>query len=220
VRAWAIGVILLGSGAEHLKAELKQELSRQLVVLGSAIIHHWTEKRLKVDFSNLKTMLTNEDTLRKFSEGSSKTGTNLKDTKSFINMLVDWMEYYLLSQPFLCVTNYLCEQARHRVLATSVEKAGFDSPIEKVLHSTWLADIDSQRGKAELDKAIRALPNSPFLRINLAAHFLTRVHWNHWKKEDRLALLDAAEEALKPLAVNFNKGELKRVIEGPKNLRK
>jgi hypothetical protein len=39
------------------------------------------------------------------------------------------------------------------------------------------------------------------------------VYWSHWKKEDRLALLDAAEEALRPFDVNLNKAELKRLIE-------
>jgi hypothetical protein len=33
------------------------------------------------------------------------------------------------------------------------------------------------------------------------------------EKDDRMALLDAASEVLKPLEVNINKSELKRLIE-------
>jgi hypothetical protein len=39
------------------------------------------------------------------------------------------------------------------------------------------------------------------------------VYWNHWRKEDRLVLLNAAEEALKGFNITLNKGELKRLIE-------
>jgi hypothetical protein len=40
---------------------------------------------------------------------------------------------------------------------------------------------------------------------------MTRVFWNQWEKENRLALLDA--EAFKPLNGGVNKSQYKRMIE-------
>ena len=64
-----------------------------------------------------------------------------------------------------------------------------------------------------LVNSIKKLPGSVFLRSSLAAHFAERIYWNHWRKEDRLTLLNAAEECLRGVGVNLHKGELKRYIE-------
>jgi hypothetical protein len=212
VQAWAIGVVLLGSGAEHLVAEVKQGLARQLVRLGSGIVHSWTNKRLEIDYKKLRNDLQNEEFLKSF-PGYDGTETVLAELRLLVGMFVDVMEFSLIAEPFRRIADHLCENARHRVLATSVEKVEVDHPMEQILHSAWLTDIESRRGKNALHSAIRNLPAAHFLRINLATHFLTRVHWNHWRTEDRLILLDAAEEAIKPIAIKFDKGELRRAIE-------
>jgi ribonuclease BN (tRNA processing enzyme) len=48
----------------------------------------------------------------------------------------------------------------------------------------------------------------PFL-----SHYISRVYWSHWHKDHRLALLDAAEEALKPIPAQIDKPQIKRLIE-------
>lgn len=58
-----------------------------------------------------------------------------------------------------------------------------------------------------------ALPRATFLRITLASHYLARVYWNHWRKDDRLVLLDIADEAIKPIELSFNKAELMRMVK-------
>ncbi|HLG90148.1 MAG TPA: hypothetical protein VKZ79_23480, partial [Alphaproteobacteria bacterium] len=116
-------------------------------------------------------------------------------------------------EPSRRVRGYLCEQARHKVLATSVEKSRVEGEIEGMIYSAWLADIDPKRGEAALRAAIKRLPAALFLRISLASHFLTRVYWSHWKKEDRLLLLDAAEETIRPGQFRLDKGKIKRTIE-------
>jgi hypothetical protein len=126
---------------------------------------------------------------------------------------VDVLEFSLYGSTIRRVLQQLCEGARQRVLATSVEKATANGPIQTLIHSAWLADIESHRGKEVLVNSIKRLPNSPFLRSSLAAHFVERVYWNHWRQEDRLILLNAAEECLKGYGLTLNKGELKRYIE-------
>jgi len=118
-----------------------------------------------------------------------------------------------MADPIRNVLGILCEQVRHKVLAPSVTNATAAGPVEAVMHGTWLADIDPGRGHSVLRDAIRALPRATFFRMTLASHYIARVYWSPRHKEDRMLLLQAAEEAIEPLEVQINKPELKRLIE-------
>jgi len=210
---WLIAVALLGAGAEHLSAEIKQMLAGLLVEVSSVIVHRATESLLTVDFADVKARLQADPEVVEVFKGASVDGNDSAGVRRFIGGLVDVLEYSLFGGALRRVLHQLCEGARQKVLATSVEKANVTGSIESIIRAAWLADIESRRGKDRLVEAIKQLPNSPFLRSSLAAHFVTRVYWNHWRKEDRLVLLNAAEEALKGFNINLNKGELKRLIE-------
>lgn len=207
-RHWAIATVLLGSGAEHLNASIKRELSALIVKAASAIIDQWSRFQTEIDFDGLKEALTQPETL-----ADLPGPDDLDEKRRFVTGVLDILEYSAMADPLRKVVGFLCEQARHRVLATSVETAVPSGIVEKVIHGTWLADIDVNRGKQPLQAAIKALPRATFFRITLASHYLSRVYWNHWKKDDRLILLDAAEQAIQPLEVSLNKQELKRLIE-------
>ncbi len=47
----------------------------------------------------------------------------------------------------------------------------------------------------------------------MASHYIARVYWNHWRKDDRLVLLDFAEEAIKPIEYSINKAGLMRMVK-------
>jgi hypothetical protein len=47
----------------------------------------------------------------------------------------------------------------------------------------------------------------------LASHLVMRVYWRHWKKTNRLKLLDVAQESLKIIGMSYDKGAIKRLIE-------
>jgi nucleoside phosphorylase len=211
VQNWLVATLLLGAGAEHLSAEIKQMLAGLLIEVSSVIVHRATESLLTVDFAEIKARFQADPKV-------VETFRNVDDkddaaVRRFIGGLVDVLEYSLFGGSVRRVLHQLCEGARQKVLATSVEKANVTGSIESIIHAAWLADIESTRGKNRLVEAIKQLPNSPFLRSALAAHFVTRVYWNHWRKEDRLVLLNAAEEALKGFNITLKKGELKRMIE-------
>jgi nucleoside phosphorylase len=209
-QVWYLGTVMLGSGAEHMLAKTKQDLAAELVKLGSGVVHEWTLVNSSVDFEAVKRELQTEENLRDFSDGSK---ADLVTAKRLMGTLVDLLEFGFVSQPFRRVVAHLCEQARHKVLATSLEKISFSNEIEKVIHATWLADVDAKKGSSLLDLAIRSLPLAPFLRLNLASHLLTRVYWRHWMKDQKLALLQAAERVLQGLATGIDKSRLTRIIE-------
>lgn len=211
VQNWLVATSLLGAGAEHLSAEIKQMLAGLLIEVSSVIVHRMIEALLSVDFAEIKARLQADREVVEIFKGADD-----KDevaVKRLIEGLVDVLEYTLFGAGMRRVLHQLCEGARQRVLASSIEKANVTGAIESIIHAAWLTDIESRRGKSRLTNAIKQLPNSPFLRSSLAAHFVARVYWNHWRKEDRMVLLNAAEEALRGFNITLNKGELKRFIE-------
>ena len=100
------------------------------------------------------------------------------------------------------------------MLVESIANTDVPEGIEDLILNLWLTDIHVQRGKKRLTAAIKNLPKLPLLRHTVASHLLTRVYWRHWKKQDRLDLLDAASESLKGVGVQQDKSQLKRLIEG------
>jgi hypothetical protein len=211
-QSWGIAAVLLGSGAEHLDAATKREIAGFLVRVAARIADEWTRRHAAVDFERLKRDLTKDENLAAFAD-SSGSPTDKEELKKLVSNIADVLEYYFVAEPFRRLVHHLCEHARHRVLGISVQNAEIEGQIERIIHGAWLTDIDSRRGRTVLREAIRQLPIAPFLRVMLATHFITRVYWSHSKKEDRLVLLDAAEESIKPLAVTFNKPKVKRYID-------
>ena len=49
--------------------------------------------------------------------------------------------------------------------------------------------------------------------MTVASHLIARVYWNHWDKENRLKLLNAAQECMKSSGLQYDKAGLKRLIE-------
>ncbi len=207
-RHWAVATVLLGSGAEHLDAMVKRRLAKAIVTGASRLIDEWSRAQMEIDFDAIRRDLTTDATLADL-PGPEDPG----EKKRFIEAILDILEYSAMADPVRRVMNFMCEQARQRVLATSVAGTLPDGPMEKIVHGTWLADIDVSRGRAPLREAIKALPRATFLRITLASHYLARVYWNHWRKDDRLVLLDIADEAIRPVELSINKAELMRMVK-------
>ncbi len=207
-RHWVAATVLLGSGAEHLDASTKRRLSAAIVTGASRLIDEWTRAQMEVDFASIRTELTSEATLSDLPGPEDPA-----EKKRFVEAILDIIEYGTMADPVRRVMDFMCEQARQRVLATSVASTPPEGPMERIVHGTWLADIDATRGRVPLREAIRALPRATFLRITLASHYLARVYWNHWRKDDRLVLLDIADEAIKPIELNLNKAELMRMVK-------
>lgn len=207
---WFTGSILLGSGAEHLTSDVKRGLAKLLIVLISSIVDLWTKHNQEFDFAEIKNEIVTDEFISSLSKDSQRS---VEDTRVVVEGFFNILEFTFLSEPFRRTISWLCEQARHRVLRASLMAVSVDDPFGSIVHALWLADIDHTAGKIPLRRSVKALPTAIFLRINLATHILTRVYWNHWAQEERLALLDEAEEILRPVSLKFNKPELVRMVE-------
>jgi hypothetical protein len=211
VQNWVIGTILLGAGAEHLEAEIKRKLTSALIKTAALIIHHWTAVHHAVDFEEIKANLTTDKVVSEIVDVDAENA-DFEEARRQVRGIIELLEFAFVSEPCRRILQHLCEAARHRVLATSVEKASVAGLMDSIVRAAWLIDIDFRCGRSEVLAAIKDLPNSVFLRTVLATHFLERVYWSHWSQDHRLALLDAAEQTIKPIA-SINKGELKRLVE-------
>jgi nucleoside phosphorylase len=211
MRYWATGTQMLGSAAEHLKAETKEKLSSLLVSNLSLLSHAWTEAYSRVDFDIIRKEFTSEESMKTLLNGSYAEA-DLEEAKRQVEGLVDLLEFSLMAEPLRRLLHHLCEAARLRVLAASVERSGVEGPIDKLAHALWLADIDGKRGHQALIQAMKDLPASPFLRVVVATHLMTRVYWNQADTQDRLRFLDATEIALGTM-FKLRKGEIIRFIE-------
>ncbi len=212
VKAWVVAVNLLGSGAERLEGAVKRNLIKGIVEITSLIVDQWTRVHLRVDFSALKEELKADQELLSL-VAKSDSPKDQSEARKVLDSLGDLMEYVFLADPLRRMINGLCDEARESILATSFVESELRNEPQSLIQYVWLADIDAKMGRDGLMRSIRELPHSRFLRVTLATHLVTRVFWNHWKKEDRLILLDAANELLKPFGQSYNYNEIRRLIE-------
>ena len=210
---WAVAVSLLGSGAERLEANVKRRLVQKVVKLTGLIIDRWTRANLETAFSEIKRdLMGKEELIATISKSDSAQHT--EEARRLLATLIDLVAYVHVLQPFTGAMTYLCEEARNIVLAESIA----NSPVEKggideLLQDIWLADINVPRGKARLINTIKQTPKSRFLRHIISIHIMARVFWNHWRKEDRLSLLNIADASLKGIGLRKKTGALQRLIE-------
>ena len=208
---WLVGTTLLGAGAEHIDATEKRRLASLLIAIAGQLVEEWTKLHLSIDYAKMKADMLN---------GEAKTalmniGFSEQETEQLIDFLVDAFEMKALADPLRRVLYHLCETARHKVLAVSVASVKPDALFDRIVHGTWWTDIDASGGRTALKATIKDLPAAPMLRNSLVTHFLARAYWSHPNPDDRLTLLDCADEVVKPLDRTLDKGKLKRLFTAP-----
>lgn len=210
-RLSGIATLALGSGSEQLDRDPKRKLAKLIVQASSALIDGALRAFPMAEFSAYKETIKDDAEIRKMLK--LPDGPLDPKIREYVETLIDAYEFALLGIPMRAVFGQLGNLAGQQVLRSSVSSVSSDEVMEDLVARIWAAEINASNEKAALLAAIAALPLAPFLRHSLATYFVTRVFWNHWEKGNRLALLDAAEESLRPLSSGFDKGRLKRMVE-------
>ena len=204
---WSIAVILLGSGAERLEANVKRELILRVVNLGELIIDGWTRANRTLDFEQIKKQMKDVITTRNIAEFSAHNTT----VEDILNIMVDMFEYLFMIVPLISVMTFLCEEARYNVLVESITNTKVEGKLQTLIRDLWCSDIDPAAGRKELRKAVKALPKARFIRHAIAGQLLNRVYWKHWDKEGRLILLEIANESLKSVGRRYDEAKIKEI---------
>jgi nucleoside phosphorylase len=204
-------IILLGSGSERLDKAPKRKLAELIVRLSARILDRLLRTFPTVKFDEFKKELQEDSNIRKLF-GIPEDQQIDENQKSYVSVFVDAYEFSLAGMPVRALLEYLGNAAGQPVLRTSVASVVLEDRIENLLARVWAAEIDAAKEKGRLLEAIHALPPVPFLLTVLYQHFTERVFWNHWQLPNRLALLDAAEQAVTALGGSIDKGRVKRLI--------
>lgn len=212
-RIWGVAIVALGSGSEQLDKDVKRLLSELIVKASSAILDRSLRAFPQAEFRQLKDELKKDSILREIFEIPDNEKVDQKK-RDLLEAMVDAYEFSLLGMPLRAVFEHLGNFAGQGVLRSSVASVSTDDIMENLVAKIWSAEINAVQEKTALLAAIRDLPTVPFLRHSLSTYFMTRVFWNHWDVGNRLALLDAAEESLRPLHGSIDKGRIKRMVSG------
>ncbi|MER8445332.1 hypothetical protein NKH52_19285 [Mesorhizobium sp. M1066] len=210
-RTWEIAAILLGSGSERMNRDPKRRLAKSLVQLTSFLLHRILKSFPKAGFEKFKERLRDDDEIKKIFGGMNKEIP--QDFRDMVDVLMDAYEFSLLSSPVRMMFDNLSNSAGQPVLRTSVSNIEVEGEMENLIARIWSAEMDASKERSALLDSISKLPPFPFLRLTLSGYFIIRVFWSHWDRRNRFALLDAAEETLRPLSQGIDKGRLKRLID-------
>lgn len=211
-QVWGISIILLGSGSERLDRESKRALALRIVQLASILLDQIIRAFPKAEFGVFKDEMLSEESIRQNLNVSEEE--DIEGTIEFVRAILEAYEFQLVGYPVRVFLDYLGNSAGQPVLRPSVASVESKHAIENLIARVWAAEIDASREKASLLTSIKDLPPHSFFRNTLSTFFLTRVFWNHWDRNNRLALLDAATECLAPLSGGqVDKGRLMRIIE-------
>jgi len=206
-KRWTAATILLGSGAESIIGQSRQSLA-EMVIRGAATLLDVIIRQVNgLNFETVKADIV--------ADGDFKRELGVRDDREFesvVSALVDLLEFMALTEPMDRVFDGLPDRASHRIVGNSVEKAKTNSNAEELIRLNWLANIHPQKGKGDLLREIHSLPRVQFLRASLTSIFMMRAKWKVPEIETRMALLDAAEEAIRPYNPKLDKGEIMRFV--------
>jgi hypothetical protein len=211
-RLWGLAIVLLGSGSESLSKDPKRRLAAQIVHSTSILLDELLRLFPKVQFADLKQQFQDDAFLRTTFDIPADKPVRA-EVREFVGTIVDAYEFSLLGYPLRIMLSELGNAAGQPVLRPSVASVKTDGLMENLIARVWGSEINAAKNNDELLAAIADLPPAAFLRISLSAHFMTRVFWNHWERANRLALLDAAIESIRPLNAALDKGRIIRLVD-------
>lgn len=206
-RSWTIATILMGSGAESITGRGRQELAESIIRGAEAFLDATLRHTSSVDFERIKKQIIDDKDFR-----SSLNADNDNNFDSIVSAMVDLIEFLALSDPLDRVFDQLPDRANHRIIGNSVEKAGTNSQIQDLIKRNWLTNIQPREAKSGLLQALHGLPKVHFLRASLTSIYMMRTKWRVPDMETRMALLDAAAEAVRPYNPSLDKGEVMRFV--------
>lgn len=207
-KAWTIATILMGSGAESINGADRQHLAEAIIAGAEVFLDLALRNVNSLDFESIKTQILADKQFR--------TSVGADDDPGYDNVvsaMVDLIEFMALSDPLDRVFDQLPDRAGHPIVGNSVIRAATKSRIQELIRLNWLINIYPRASKGELLKAIHGLPEVHFVRASLTSIYMMRTKWRVPDADTRLALLDAAAEAVKPYNPNLDKGEIMRLVE-------
>lgn len=200
-RDWLMAVVLLGSAAEELQADVKRKLASRIVTLSALICDDWLRLHLNQDLSEMREALF--ESALEYAKEDSATPDEAQ-VRELVDLVVDVAEMGAFFAPLGQVTGTIAEYARNRVLFESLKNVAPEDVVEELFLSLWKMELREADGLTAYRETLTKLPKDHFLRIMLATYLVDRSYWYRASDAGRAIFADAVELTLKPLSLKLS----------------
>jgi hypothetical protein len=199
-RDWMMAIVLLGSAAEELGADVKRKLASEIVQLAALISNDWLCQIAKHDFQVIKSNLVAE-LLENERNLTNQIGE--KDAVKFVDMVVSMVEMQIYSMPFDSLISTIADNARNKVLFESVKNVIPNDIVEELFFSLWKMELRDLDGFDAFKSTLTRLPKDKFLRMLVATYLVNRAYWYRGSETGRGIFASAVDATLKPLKLKI-----------------
>lgn len=199
-RDWVMAIVLLGSAAEELSAEIKRKLAMQIVTLAALICDDWIKVQIDQDLTAVRSDLFNHALESAEEKGEEPDAEKLR---RLVDLVVDLIEMGGFFAPLGQVTGTIAEYARNRVLFESLKKIDPTNVVEELFLSLWKMELREADGLTAYKDTLTKLPKDNFLRMMLATYLVDRSYWYRASDSGRAIFADAVDLTLKPLNIKM-----------------
>lgn len=205
---WRAGCTLLNGGAEQIESEPKRKLAGLLIRLGNRLAEVLTADLEGFDFAELKKSVMEDDSYQNLESKLDKSGQHR--LREDLQKVLDLLEYELSAMAYRAVLYTLCGTGWENTLRLSVRECELEKPFDELTRAVWVSDLQPESASEVCKAAFVSLGSAKMVRSLLADHFVARVYWDKWKREDRRRILDLAGEIIEPLGVSLKKAEISK----------
>ena len=210
-RHWRAGCTLLGGGAEQIERDLKRRLAGLLIRLGNRISEVLTAEVDGFDFGSLRdSAIADENFIEMEVALEPSQRHRLRED---LQRVIDLIEYELCALPYRAILHSLCATGWENTLRLTVRECEMENAFDELTRAIWVSDLQPESAKEVCEAAFVSLGNARMLRCLLADHFVSRVYWDKWKRNERSKMLDLAYEIIAPLGVSLKKSEISRAAQ-------
>jgi nucleoside phosphorylase len=216
LRASTLLATLIGSGAERLDGNRKEDIANLALKVLERFLHYWTKNRMGINFEQLRDEINSDEFVDQIIE---KYGLQIEEKASVVNNLMTFLddqELRLLSGPGIVLFSRLSQYAGVRSLRPIFANLKPRNIIQKLLRDAWLMDVEHNDGKKALKDTLQQYKGSPLLRLIITNHLMNRIYWHHWRRESKASFVDAARYSLAPLGLKPTDDHTQKMLRGPK----
>jgi nucleoside phosphorylase len=210
---------IIGSGAERLDGQVKEEIGNLILRVFDRFLHYWTVDRQKIDFKTLREEARSDEAIEQLIEELGLFAEDKNQIKESILIFLDDQELRLLSGPAALLFNRVAQYAGVRSLRPIFSKVRGSSIVERIFRDVWLMDVEHQDGKKALKSSLQKYKGSPLLRLVITSHLLNRVFWHHWQRDSKQSFVEVARYSLAPLGLKPSEGHTQKMLTGPSGKR-
>ncbi len=214
-RALNLVTIAIGAGSESLSGDQKVRLGNLVLATAEKFSDVWTRNRLRIDFQSLRNDILSDDNVWQVVNDLGALSDDFEKVKADLNILLHGFELHTVLEPMSRVLWGLSSTAGVRVLAPVLLLTTAEGPLQELIKSSWLLDVDAEKGRDSFKVSLASYNGSPLMRLVLGGHILWRAFWHHYNAPGARHFINSARRALRPLSLIPSQEQLENIKKGP-----